>query len=205
MPESSAPQQTLLFIPDISGFTEFVNTTEISHAQHIIEELLEVLIDANDINLKLSEIEGDALLFYRMGNAPTAAELLAQIQKMYTQFHSHLKIYEMQRICSCGACASANTLSLKFVSHYGEVAINQIKDRNKLFGKDVIVAHRLLKNDVPSSEYSLFTQALTNTFSNWMELTEVAWSDVAQLNESYDFGNIDYSFVDLLPLKKACT
>ena len=82
---------TLLFIPDISGFTKFVNTTEIHHAKHIIEELLEVLIDANEIGLELSEIEGDALLFYRKGKAPNMAELLAQVQKMYVNFHAHLK------------------------------------------------------------------------------------------------------------------
>jgi hypothetical protein len=35
----------LIFIPDISGFTEFVTFTEINHAKHIIEELLSVIID----------------------------------------------------------------------------------------------------------------------------------------------------------------
>ena len=31
----------LLFIPDISGFTRFVNETEIDHSRLIIQELLE--------------------------------------------------------------------------------------------------------------------------------------------------------------------
>ncbi len=60
-----AVQGTLLFIPDISGFTQFVNETEIQDSQHIIEELLEAIIDANEIGLEISEIEGDAILFYR--------------------------------------------------------------------------------------------------------------------------------------------
>ena len=33
-----AAQPTLIFIPDISGFTEFVNTTEIQHSGHIIAD-----------------------------------------------------------------------------------------------------------------------------------------------------------------------
>jgi len=37
----------LLFIPDISGFTRFVNEMEIEHCRLIIQELLEVLINAN--------------------------------------------------------------------------------------------------------------------------------------------------------------
>lgn len=34
----NSSEQTLLFIPDISGFTKFVNETEISHSEHIITE-----------------------------------------------------------------------------------------------------------------------------------------------------------------------
>ena len=52
----------LLFIPDISGFTRFVNETEIDHSRLIIQELLEILINANQIGLEVSEIEGDAIL-----------------------------------------------------------------------------------------------------------------------------------------------
>ena len=38
----------LLFIPDISGFSRFVNAVEIEHSRFIIQQLLEVLIRAND-------------------------------------------------------------------------------------------------------------------------------------------------------------
>ncbi|MEM6380660.1 MAG: DUF2652 domain-containing protein, partial [Bacteroidota bacterium] len=55
----------VLFIPDISGFTRFVKTTERNHSRHIISELLELLIDENDIGLTVAEIEGDAILFYK--------------------------------------------------------------------------------------------------------------------------------------------
>ncbi|MEP6596181.1 MAG: hypothetical protein ABJA71_09540 [Ginsengibacter sp.] len=46
----------LLFIPDISGFTRFVNEVEIEHSRFIIQQLLEVLIKANDLGLEISEI-----------------------------------------------------------------------------------------------------------------------------------------------------
>ena len=58
----------LIFIPDISGFTRFVNQTEIEHSRYIIEELLETIINSNQLGLKVSEIEGDAILFYKFGD-----------------------------------------------------------------------------------------------------------------------------------------
>ena len=137
----SANNSALLFIPDISGYSNFVNDTEINHAQHIIEELLDGIIDSNNIGLEVSEIEGDAIFFFRPGKAPTVAELLAQVQKMFVNFHAQLKRYETHRICDCGACSTANELTLKFVAHYGPIAENKIKGRKSLFGKDVIIAH----------------------------------------------------------------
>ena len=44
---SQADYNTLFFLPDISGFTQFINTTEVTHAKHIISELLELLINEN--------------------------------------------------------------------------------------------------------------------------------------------------------------
>ena len=63
-------EQSLIFIPDISGFTKFVTETEITHSQHIISELINAIIIENSLNLKISEIEGDAVLFYRIGKPP---------------------------------------------------------------------------------------------------------------------------------------
>ena len=46
----------LLLIPDISGFTQFVNQTDIEHSRLIIQELLEIIINQNKIGLEVSEI-----------------------------------------------------------------------------------------------------------------------------------------------------
>lgn len=202
MKTSSGTRPALIFIPDISGFTHFVNTTEVDHAKHTIEELLEVLIDANEIGFELSEIEGDALLLYRFGKAPAAAELLGQVQRMYVRFHAHLKKYETHRICSCGACMQASGLMLKFVAHYGEVAENKVKKRSGLFGREVIVAHRLLKNEVGGDEYALFTKGLVESCETWRRLPEMAWSAVRHAEEDYDFGRAHYCFLSLEPLRE---
>ena len=48
---------SLLFIPDITGFTKFVNDTEVAHGQHIVAELLELIIDSDRLGMTVSEVE----------------------------------------------------------------------------------------------------------------------------------------------------
>ncbi|MGI9627628.1 MAG: DUF2652 domain-containing protein [Longimicrobiales bacterium] len=194
------PEPQLLFIPDITGFSRFVHQTEIAHSQHIIEELLEALIDANEIGMTVSEIEGDAILFHRPGPPPNMADLLAQVRSMYIAFHSYLKRYRTQRICHCGACSSASALGLKLVIHQGEVATKRVKEHTKLFGAPVISVHRLLKNDVPDREYALFTEALTSDWGDREQWQDMAWSEAIDGVGSYDIGEIEYSYLPLAPL-----
>src|ERR1044071_490157 len=149
-----------LFIPAISGFTRFVNETEIEHSRLIIQELLEILINSNQIGLEVSEIEGDAILFYKFGESPGLKELYKQVEKMFCDFHKHLIVYDSRKFCQCKACLSAAHLTLKVVTHYGEFTGYNVKNFSKLIGKDVIVAHQLLKNEIEQHEYWLVTKNL---------------------------------------------
>src|SRR5688572_33187543 len=110
----------LIFIPDISGFTRFVNEVEIEHSRHIIQELLEVIINANQIGLEISEIEGDAILFYKYGDKPELEDIYKQVAKMFCAFHKYLVVYDHRRLCQCKACAGTKELTLKVITHYGE-------------------------------------------------------------------------------------
>ena len=189
----------LLFIPDISGFTRFVTETEIGHSRSIIQELLEILINANQIGLEVSEIEGDAILFYKFGESPDLQELYKQVEKMFCEFHRHLGIYEISRYCQCKACIAAVNLTLKVITHYGEFTGYNVKNFSKLIGKDVIVAHQLLKNDIPQHEYWLVTKDLLHDHSpanltQWMK-----WDSSAKQTES---GEIPFHYTQLGQLKK---
>lgn len=197
--DSAQPQRALLFMPDISGFTQFVSETEILHSQHVIRELLEILIDCNRLNLQVSEVEGNAIFFYRPGNKPDVQSLLQQAEEMFTRFHAYLKLYERQRICPCGACKTAVDLSLKIIVHYGEVTGIAVKQHKKLFGKDVILLHRLLKNNLDKKEYVLLTEALTEE----MEANDLpAWYVPQKAVEQYDVGKVRFYFSDLSDLRK---
>ncbi len=188
----------LLFIPDISGFSRFVTDMEIEHSRHIIQELLEILIDANQLGLEVSEVEGDAILFYKFGDSPALEDLYRQVEKMFCSFHRHLQNYEHRRFCQCKACVSAINLSLKVITHYGEFTGYNVKNFYKLIGKDVIVAHQLLKNDVDQHEYWLVTKNLLRDkspveYEQWMK-----WNTSAKLTET---GEIFFHYAQLSHLK----
>jgi len=188
----------LLFIPDISGFTRFVSETEIGHSRLIIQELLEILINANEIGLEISEIEGDAILFYKFGDPPQLEELYRQVEKMFCVFHRNLIAYDHRKYCQCKACRSAIDLSLKVITHYGEFTGYHVSNFNKLIGKDVIVAHQLLKNEIKQHEYWLVTNNLLQNgppigFAEWMR-----WNSSAKKTET---GEVPFHYTQLSQLK----
>jgi len=74
--EKSVPQSALLFVPNISGFAQFITNRELQHLHYVNAELLDILIESNEINLKVHEIEGDAILFYRLGESPSVNETI---------------------------------------------------------------------------------------------------------------------------------
>ena len=150
----------LVFIPDISGYSRFVNETEIEHSHIIIQELLEVIIEANHIGLVVSEIEGDAVLFYKFGEPPSLATLYKQVENMFCMFHRRLIAQQLRRTCQCDACITAVNLTLKVITHYGEFKEYAVANFKQLIGKDIILAHQLLKNDIEHHEYWLVTQSL---------------------------------------------
>nr|AUN35658.1 hypothetical protein [uncultured bacterium] len=126
----------------------------------IIQELLEILVSSNDIGLEISEIEGDAILFYKFGDPPSLEDIYRQVEKMFCEFHKSLLSYEQHRYCQCKACADTIDLTLKVITHYGEFTGYNVRQFNKLIGKDIIVAHQLLKNDIELHEYWLVTPTL---------------------------------------------
>lgn len=186
----------LLFIPDISGFTKFITETEITHSHHIITELINLIIEENNNLLKISEIEGDAILFYQDENIPSHPDMINLSEQMFTKFHTHLKLIENNTVCRCGACSTVSNLSLKFVMKYGEFQVSKIANFTKLFGSDVILVHRLLKNSIGLNEYIVstedaFAEAVVNS------------QGFIRHSEHYDnFGDVKLFYKPLTALKK---
>ena len=137
--------------------------TSLAHAQDVVARLLEAVIDAAP-NLTLLEIEGDAAFFYAWppdGKDAASAQMVAdQIVAMHRAFHTVRQNIETLNTCPCEGCRGARKLSVKFVAHLGEVAIQKVKHVSKLAGLSVILVHRMLKNTVPLQEYMLLSEPL---------------------------------------------
>jgi hypothetical protein len=106
--------------------------------------------------------------------------------------------YDQRRYCQCQACTSAAGLSLKVITHYGEFTGYNVKNFSKLIGKDVIVAHQLLKNNIEQHEYWLVTQNLLDgrppsLFAEWMN-----WNGSIKQTEA---GEIQFHYTQLSQLK----
>lgn len=181
----------LYFMPDISGFTNFVTHTEIEHSKHIISELLELLIDSDIIGLKLVEIEGDALFMYTE-TMPSFNDLVEQSKKMLNSFAAHLDLYNTNRICNCGACSYAHDLKVKFVIHYGEISYIRVKDIVKPYGGDVIKIHRFLKNSIASNQYLLISKETIDFYGETM--IDLGFKEKT---DEYDFGTSHYFYKEL--------
>ena len=183
----------LLLILDISGYTRFMVSTNATlvHAQLIISELIEALVDRVQVPLRVLELEGDALLLFAFREPGEAVwegfrrELFAKLQEFVTAFFEKMEEIKKSNLCSCSACKHISSLKIKSIVHSGKAVKFQLRQFVRLSGPDVIAAHRLLKNSVPSQQYFLFTD------SAWGLLDEEHKSKFTTGSETYeDMGTI---------------
>lgn len=159
--------------------------------------MLEAIIDANNLNLIVSEIEGDAVFFYLKNKLPVLDQVIDITKQMFIAFHANLERYKSNRICFCGACSTANNLKIKFIAHTGEISLMKVKDKQKPYGKEVISIHRLLKNSIPDPEYLLISEDARQALADQIPIEERI-SEIQFGKDLYeDIGELKYSFMFL--------
>jgi len=188
-----AETNATILIPDISGFTEFMTSTELGHASHAINMLIDAMLEAVGEEYEVSEIEGDAVLLIKKGPAPSKKEIVDTCIKIFNAFHFRRKWMQQHTICPCGACQAIIELSLKFVAHHGPLAEIKIGKFVKQSGPEMIVAHRLLKNSINNHEYLLLTEKLLEQAVDTPETLQLEWYSSSE--EYASIGKIDYRFL----------
>ncbi|MEO6733978.1 MAG: DUF2652 domain-containing protein [Ferruginibacter sp.] len=141
----------IIFIPDISGFTNFVRNIDIDLGVCITRDLLSKIIENNSLRMELSEIEGDSILFYKLGKPIPLKYVLSSFKMMYDAFDAGYLQWKLKYNLQAN-------LSLKLIVHYGNIAVYDIKGFKKLYGETVIESHNLLKNGNGKTDYILVTE-----------------------------------------------
>ena len=150
-------------IADISGYTRFVSGVELDHAQDIIADVMDTLVRALRPPFRLAKFEGDAAFVYALADKVDGPLMQDSIEAAYFAFRRRLRNIKQASSCECQACSRMQDLDVKFVVHHGEFIRQKMSGREELAGRDVILVHRLLKNDVGkrfgSHSYALFSDA----------------------------------------------
>jgi uncharacterized protein YndB with AHSA1/START domain len=177
-------QHGYLLLADISGYTSYVASTELTHSQDILSELLELIIERFKPLLTIAKIEGDAIFAYSPETKiPRGEAILELIESTYLAFRSRRDAAHRRTTCTCNACSNIPNLDLKFISHHGDYFVQDIAGTKELVGSDVNLIHRLLKNRVSESTgwraYALFTEHV-------LRHLDVQPDDLYECIESYE-------------------
>lgn len=156
----------VLVIVDISGYTRFVQQRSVSleHAEVIVTELIESIIDRATNPLVVNKLEGDAALLYAETHGDrraAVASVIGQLAEFFRAFTGSIERIKAARShCSCEACANIGALQLKAFLHVGEIVVKQVRQFEEIAGEAVIMVHRMTKNSLPLHEYVLMTDAV---------------------------------------------
>ena len=159
-------RRLVIILADISGYTRYMADNQLSavHGQQLITALLESILREVDIPLVLQEIEGDGVFLYAAhpgseeGWQEVLSEVRLKLERFFSAFLGELITRAESTLCGCAVCKHLDSLKLKIVVHSGVAVFHEIAGRPQVSGVDVIAAHRLLKNSVPSDEYLLMSE-----------------------------------------------
>ena len=95
----------------------------------------------------------------------------------------------LNNTCQCNACANVSALDLKLFLHHGSFALQRVGDREELFGPDVVLTHRLLKNTITAdtgfTAYAAFTDAavarLGEDLRQGLTRVDLTYDDIGQV------------------------
>ena len=153
-----------LLIADISGYTQFLTSSEQDHANPILQSLLSSMVEQVGEPLHFWKMEGDAVLAYSTRQGfPSGETFLTICENLYNAFTSRRQDIIANTSCRCQACANVDMLDLKIMAHHGSFDEMQVGPVTDISGADVILVHRMAKTDVAKTtgvrSYALFSDA----------------------------------------------
>jgi len=184
-------QQGFLLISDITGYSKYVNESELEHARDSLTSLLNILLDHTKSPLVLSKLEGDAVFSYAPEHGFLQGQsLLDTVEATYASFRKALELMVLNTTCTCNACRNLPNLDLKFFVHFGSYMTQKLGTFTELVGHDVNLVHRLAKNHIKEETgfkaYAAFTQSVMDAlgltdFQNSLTPHRESFADVGEV------------------------
>jgi len=190
-----------LVIADISGYTKFLTSTELEHADGILRQIFETLLPKFSLPLKVSNLQGDAIFAYVSDNDLASGQYMVDFaERIYCLFCQTRDRIKINSDCPCKACAGVGDLDLKILIHHGDFASQDIGDRRELAGPAVITAFRLLKNETAKAQGTNAYALITQTALNELDLDKY-FAAAPRHTETYEhLGEINFVLHDLSPV-----
>ena len=157
-------QDGCLLLADITGYTAYLQGSELEHAEDVLSDLLETIIAGIEPPFEVSKLEGDAVFAHLPVAEVDAAMLFDTVEATYFAFRRRLRDVVHATTCDCDACVLIPSLDLKFFVHSGSYVVRKIARNEELTGADVVLVHRLLKGSardvVENDAYFVLTRAV---------------------------------------------
>lgn len=160
----SSPESGILLISDITGYTKYLASSELEHAESSLRSLLKLIIEHTRSPLVISRLEGDAVISYApAGSFQQGQTIVEIIERTYIDFCQARELMMLNTTCTCNACRNIPNLDLKFFVHFGSFMLEPLHTYTELVGTDVNLIHRLTKNRVTQQTgfkaYVAYTQS----------------------------------------------
>lgn len=134
---------------NISGYVEFLTKAELEHAQSIVNDLLNTVIDDIRDPLVFSKSEGSSIFLYSPeGSFVQGQTLLDVVESLYCTFARTLETMSRNTACPCQACQLMSGLDLKVIMHFGTFNLTEIYGQHDLMGRDVMIIRELIKSPI---------------------------------------------------------
>ena len=163
----STAHDTFFVLPDISNYTRFIASSPFSatKSQEIVFGLLNAMIGSCDDTFELSKLEGDAVLFYCDARTHSKEQLERALIAIFDAFFETKQKIMSSENCAKAGRKSLDDLDLKIFVHRGDARRFNFRGSIDHFGADVIILHRLLKNNINGTRYIMVTDAASELVS----------------------------------------